>query len=213
MIQVYYAYTDILQDTKIDNFIARLSSKTKSKLFALKRKEDRDLLIISSILLSKLLKDSGNNGYKLTDMQYSATGRPFFEGSSFDFNISHTDCCATVAFAENQIIGIDIEKIKEIDLADFENIFPKNVWDRIHASSNKNLSFYHYWTLMESALKADGRGLSLISSNKIQIRNNHVLIDGKEWFPEHLSFDPTISCCITSNRNMKAININNMISI
>lgn len=213
MIQIYYAYTDIIQNTNLDSLIAQLSSKNRSKLTSLRRKEDRDLLLVSSILLSKLLKDSGKNNFKLSDLQYSGEGRPYFEEAGFDFNISHTDDCAMVAFSENHRIGIDIEKINEVDLSDFANIFPKNVWEEIYSSGNKKLSFYHYWTLVESALKADGRGISLISTDKIQLISNQVLIDGKKWFSQHQNFDPTISCCITSNKEIEAINMKRILSI
>jgi 4'-phosphopantetheinyl transferase len=207
MIQIYYAYTDILQNTNLDCFIAQLSFKTKSKYFALKRKEDKDLLIISSILLSKLLDENVQNDLKLSDLQYSNTGRPFFADSRFDFNISHTDNCAAVAYSQNCRIGIDIEKINDVNFSDFENIFSEKEWNLIYSSDNKNETFYNYWTLLESALKADGRGLSLISSNKIAICNDQVFIDGTVWFSKRILFDSSISCCISSNRKIEDINI------
>lgn len=207
MIQIYYAYTDILQNTNLDCFIAQLSFKTKSKYFALKRKEDKDLLIISSILLSKLLDENEPNDLKLSDLKYSVSGRPFFADSRFDFNISHTDNCAAVAYSQNCRIGIDIEKINDVNFSDFENIFSEKEWNLIYSSDNKNETFYNYWTLLESALKADGRGLSLISSNKIAIHNDQVFIDGTMWFSKHIFFDSSISCCISSNRKIEDINI------
>jgi 4'-phosphopantetheinyl transferase len=207
MIQIYYAYTDIIQDTNLDSFIAQLSSKNQSKFYTYKRKEDRDLLILSSILLSMHLKDSGINEHILSDMQYSAEGRPYFAGASFDFSVSHTENCAIVAFSENQRLGIDIEKIKDVDFLHFKNIFSKDEWDQINTSNNKTTAFYSFWTLLESAIKADGRGLSLITSDKILIKNNQVFINGKQWFSEHKNFDPSISCCITSDKKIEAINL------
>ena len=207
MIQIYYAYTDILNNINLDQFIAQLSFKTKSRYFALKRKEDKDLLILSAILLSKLLAENVPNDLKLSDLKYNAAGRPFFEDSTFDFNISHTDNCAAVAYSQNCSIGIDIEKIKDVDFSDFENIFSEKEWNLIYSSDNKNKTFHNYWTLLESALKADGRGLSLISSNKIALSNDQVFIDGTVWFSKHIFFDSSISCCISSNRKIEDINI------
>ncbi len=207
MIQIYYANTNIIQNANLDSIVSQLSSKNKTRLCSFRRKEDRELLLVSSILLVKLLEDSGNSDYKLSDIQYSAAGKPYFEGSNFDFNISHTDDCAVVAFAVNRRIGIDIEKIKDIDLSDFENILPINLWDQIHLSGNKIRTFYHYWTLLESALKADGGGLSLVSSGKVLIKNNCVILDGKHWFSEHMNFDPLFSCCLSSDKEIEAVNM------
>lgn len=213
MIQVYYAYTDILQKKNLNIYIEMLSPKTKSKLAGLKRSEDKDLLLLSSLLLSKLLQENGHADYNQIDLQYSDSGRPFFADSPFDFNISHTANCAAVAYSENRRIGLDIEKIMEIDFSDFEYLFSKKEWDKINSSTNKNRTFFHYWTLLESALKADGRGLPLISSDKILIRDDMVYIDGKQWFSEHKLFDPSISCCITSDRKIEAISMNRILSI
>jgi 4'-phosphopantetheinyl transferase len=213
MIQIYYAYTDILLENDLDSFIEMLSANTKAKLVRLKRKEDKDLLLLSTRLLSKLLVDNEHDDYSLMDLKYSNSGRPFFADSWFDFNISHTDNCAAVAYSENCRIGIDIEKIIDLDYSDFENLFSQKEWEKINSSTNKNRTFYHYWTLLESALKADGRGLPLISSDKIVINNDKVYIDGKQWFSEHQLFDPSIACCITSDRKIEAINMKRMLSI
>ena len=207
MIQIYYAYSDILKECIPANLTAQLSLSVKSKLAGFKRDEDKLLLLASMALLSKILLENGHNNYKLCDLQYSDTGRPFFPDSPFDFNISHTENCAVVAFSENCRVGIDIETIKDVDFSDFENIFSENVWDKISSSDNKIRMFYYYWTLLESAVKADGRGLSLIPSKTIVIVNDQIIIDGKEWFSHHKDFDLTMSCCVTSNNQNEVIEL------
>ncbi len=213
MIQIYYAYTDILKGSDLDNLIAQLSLNDKLKLAGLKRNEDKLLLLTSLILLSKVLFENGYNDYKLCDLKYSNTGRPFFPDSPFDFNISHTDNCSAVVFSENGRVGIDIERIKDVDFADFENIFSEEVWNNIHSSEVKLRKFYYYWTLLESAVKADSRGLSLISAKKLVITNDQVIIDCKKLFSYHNDFSPTISCCITSDKKHETINSQELQSI
>lgn len=207
MIHCYYAYTDLIQNRNLDGFIARLSSRARSKLEGLKRREDQDLLILSYILLSKLLQEFTSNNFELSEIQYTEAGRPYFKDSSFDFTISHSDNCVAVALAENRSIGIDIEKIVEVDFSDFTTVFSRNEWDKIEASADRNGTFYSYWTLLESVLKADGRGLPLLSSNAISMQNDQVFIDGTAWFSQHLYYDPTIACCLSSNKELKDIHI------
>ena len=99
MVQIFYAHTDTLLNGDSDKFIEQLSPQTRSRLSLLKRLEDRQLLLLSIILLSKALNKNGYEEIKLKDMQYSTMGRPYFKDSPFDFNISHTDNCAAFVFS------------------------------------------------------------------------------------------------------------------
>lgn len=205
MIQVCYAYTDLLPKGKLDDLIAALSERNQSKWAGYKRWEDKQLLLASSELLARVLLENGYPDYKLYDLKYTDEGRPFFPGAPFDINISHTEHCTAVAFSENGRVGIDIETIKAVDFSDFDLVFTKEVWDRIHASKKENLMFYHFWTLLESAVKADGRGLSNISFRNTILRDDQVILDGEVWFPHHQDFDPTIACCVSSNKRNETV--------
>ena len=213
MITVYFANTSIIQKTDPECLKVLLSPDSKSKLAGLKREVDRNLLLTTSVLLTQMLFENGFKSYKTCDLQYSNTGRPFFSDSPFDFNISHTDNCAAVVFSENCRVGIDIERIKEVGLQDFENIFSKEVWNIIHSSGNKIRKFYYYWTQLESAIKADGRGLSLVPSGNIEIGDDRVLIDGINWFSHHNDISTAISCCIASDKEEKNIHFRELNSL
>lgn len=205
MIQVYYAFTDFLPEGRLDDLITTLSERNQSKWAGYKRREDKLLLLSSSALLAKVLLENGYPDYKLCGLQYTEEGRPFFPDAPFDFNISHTERCTAVAFSENGRVGIDIETIKEVDFSDFDLVFTKEVWDKIHASKNENQMFHHFWTQLESAVKADGRGLSNISFKNTILRNDQVILDGKVWFSHHQDFDPSITCCVTSNKRNETV--------
>ena len=213
MMQIYYAYANVLLNGNIDNFTGQLSLKTKSKLFLLKRDEDRHLLLTSLILLSKALYENGYDAFMLNTMEYDKTGRPFFPNSPFDFNISHTDNCAALAFSKERRVGIDVEKIKDIDFSDFTNFFTGEQWDDINSAKDKFGRFYYYWTLIESGVKADGRGLSLISNKSIKLLNGDLFIDNVKWFYNHYNFDQSIACCVTTDKRNESYEIKNIVSI
>lgn len=200
MIQLYYSYTDILLNVNTNNYIGQLSPMIKSRLSLLKRVEDQQLLLLSIILLSKALYQNGYDVFNLKDLQYSEAGRPYFKDSPFDFNISHTENCAAVVFSKDCRVGIDIEKIKEIDFSDFTNFFTMEQWEDINNAKDKYRKFYYYWTLIESGVKADGRGLSLITDKNIKLLKGELFIGNTKWFYNHFDFDPAISCCIVTGR-------------
>ena len=207
MIRVYYAYTDLLPKGKLDDLLTTLSERNQSKWAGYKRLEDKLLLLASSAVLAKVLLENGYPDYKIGDLQYTVEGRPFFPNAPFDFNISHTERCTAVAFSEKGSVGIDIETIKAVDFSDFDLVFTKEVWDKIHASNNENQMFFHFWTLLESAVKADGRGLSKISFKNILLQDNHVILDGNVWFSHHQDFDSSITCCLTSNKQNETVEL------
>src|SRR5512133_2852529 len=99
MIKIYFASTDLIQETDQNNLTEQLSPLSKSRLTSLKRDEDKNLLLTSSALLTHVIWENGHNDYKTCDLQYSEEGRPFFPGSRFDFNLSHTDNCVAIAFS------------------------------------------------------------------------------------------------------------------
>jgi 4'-phosphopantetheinyl transferase len=210
MIQLYYAYTDIIVNSNTDDLSEQLPFNAKSKLQHYKKDTDKHLLLASMVLLLKLLKDNGCIEFQLKDLEYTEAGRPFFPGSHFDFNISHTDNCAAVVFSKDCRLGIDIEKILETDFADFTDYFTPKQWNDIYSSTDKLSRFYYYWTLFESAVKADGRGLSIISEKKVKLVNSNLFIENTEWFCKHYNFDSSISCCITADKNNELCSIKNI---
>jgi 4'-phosphopantetheinyl transferase len=211
MIQVYYAYTSILQKINKQLLINQLSKIARIKYEGYKRKEDKDLLLTSAYLLSQLLIKTGNDQYKIQDLQYSLTGRPSFKGAMFDFNISHTATCAVLAFSDKTKLGVDIEYVKPIDFNDFSTIFTKEIWHKIYSSENKLKCFYDYWTLYESAVKADGRGIVLVESGKLMIIGSSVFIEGEQWYTHPILIDFRFSCTLSSRIQYSEILVQEMI--
>ena len=207
MIQVYYASTGIIKKKNTEDLISGLPLKARSKMEGFKRSEDKYLLLTSLFLLSKALFENGYNNYDLRDLEYDHFGRPFFSDSPFDFNISHTADIAVVVFSVNCRVGIDIERNADVDLSDFRTMFAAEQWNKIDSSENKYSTFFYYWTLLESAVKADGRGLSLISSNQTEIIKDQIIIDGEKWFSWHINIDPTIVCCVSSDKESEKIEL------
>ena len=104
-------------------------------------------------------------------------------------------------------MGVDIEVKTQPELSDFEGVFPPSVYKEIASSDDKNELFYRYWTMLESAIKADGRGLWLIDSKVVQIENGNIVINGKTWFSSKLNINPLISCNISSERENKTTEV------
>jgi 4'-phosphopantetheinyl transferase len=160
------------------------------------RWEDRQACMLGYLMLQEALQKRDHTVGYLKDLWIDRFGRPYV-AEGVDFNISHTDGWVTCAVADHGRIGIDIEKIRPIDLWDFKDHMSRVQWQRIKESGNPYETFYDFWTLKESVLKADGRGLS-VPLEQVENRGNKVVLEGKTWHVKKLCIVESSSCHLAS---------------
>ncbi|HET9131206.1 MAG TPA: 4'-phosphopantetheinyl transferase superfamily protein [Terriglobia bacterium] len=112
-------------------------------------------------------------------------GKPFLMEPSvpIQFNLSHSGNLAAIVVTSNIRCGIDIEKIRpEVsDRAIAERFFCKreNEWLQCLPEAQRIQGFYRLWSVKESILKADGKGLSIplsdIDTSDVLSRNSSVV--------------------------------------
>ena len=96
-----------------------------------------------------------------------AHGKPFLKSSSMpiQFNLSHSGIRAALVVTRNMRCGIDIEQVRsEIsEQAIAERFFcaRENQWLQSLPTEQRNLGFFRLWSVKESILKAEGKGLSI----------------------------------------------------
>ena len=79
---------------------------------------------------------------------------------NLDFNISHSDEFVILAMSNRLRVGIDIEKIRDIDIDLISyNCFSNKEKKYLKEKNDKLVNFFKIWTLKESYLKALGCGL------------------------------------------------------
>ena len=100
---------------------------------------------------------------------YSTAGKPFLQradgASGPHFNVSHSGEIALVAFCANAELGIDVERVRDIE--DTESIVRRffcaeevEQWVELPAHLRQK-AFYDCWTRKEAIVKALGGGLSV----------------------------------------------------
>jgi 4'-phosphopantetheinyl transferase len=94
-------------------------------------------------------------------------GKPFLQTPSIpvQFNLSHSGLRAALVVTRNMRCGIDIEHVRsEIsDQAIAARFFcaRENEWLQSLPSDQRILGFFRLWSVKESILKADGKGMSI----------------------------------------------------
>src|SRR5665213_3335994 len=124
-------YTEINHQWSEQEFadkLVLLPAKLRQQVLRKRQWKDRQLSIAGKLLLLQVMKELACQS-TLPDLQYNAYHRPYFDNWP-DFNIAHSGnmviCCGT----DNGQTGIDIEQVKDIDLADYTDYFTPNEWDK-----------------------------------------------------------------------------------
>lgn len=137
-------------------------------------------------------------------------GKPILrEPEGINFNISHSGNWVACVIDDNPV-GIDVEIIKPIDLKIAERFFSRDEYLSIMRQSEemKLMYFYKLWTLKESYIKMEGKGLYIpLSSFTIRIVDNNagVTIEDKiqECYFNQFDIDKNVVCSVsTKNNNM-----------
>lgn len=94
-------------------------------------------------------------------VEYSSAGKPFCN-FPYQFSLSHSDKWVVCGLGNGEI-GVDIEKIENIDLQIAAAFFAKQEIEDIFSLplSDQKIYFYDLWTLKESYIKTIGVGLSM----------------------------------------------------
>lgn len=186
-----------LPDNLYKELLNKIPIQLQEKNARFVRWQDRHAHLFGKVLLQELLMQFGYDQDCLHNILYTQYNRPYIEGN-IDFNISHSGEYVVCVAAEAIKTGIDIEKIRAIDFDNFKNTMTNEQWKEIEASNHPVKTFFNYWSLKESVIKADGRGLN-ISLKNIQVRDNTVRCNNQLWYLKELNIDSNYSTYLTTS--------------
>lgn len=125
--------------------------------------KDRQAYVLGKMLIKAAFALVGHP-ISLSNIRYTAYHRPYVAGM-MDFNITHAGGYVACAIAEQGRVGIDLEEVKEINLADFEGQFCTSELSAMYAAQDPKAVFFSYWTRKEAVVKAHGTGLNFPLKN------------------------------------------------
>lgn len=152
-----------LTDDLFDRLLALLTLEKQEKIkrFVFRMDALRSLVaeLLSRYLIGITLQINNNE----IQFEVNRYGKPFVKGSTnFHFNVSHAGTWIVCAI-DTQPIGVDVEKIKEIDLKLADHFFSKKEQQDLHRLPylEQQSYFFDLWCLKESYIKMVGKGLSI----------------------------------------------------
>lgn len=140
-----------------------VSEEKRERILRFHRFEDAQRTLLGDVLSRYALCKRFNLQNKDLVFGVNEYGKPLLPGfQDVHFNISHSGPWVVCA-VDDQPVGIDVEIIKPMDFKIAERFFSKDEYRSLmNQPEEKKLHyFYRLWTLKESYIKAEGKGLSI----------------------------------------------------
>jgi 4'-phosphopantetheinyl transferase len=207
MIDIYSACFKTRFPTQLmSKWLLTLPVSTRAKIRQYHRWQDQQASLLGKLLLREALVANGAAADCLEQLQLDSYGRPHL-GDKGDFNISHSGEFVLCARTSAGKVGVDVERVRALDISEFQRYFSPENWLEIIGEENPLRSFFDHWTMRESVIKADGRGLSIPLANLV-VKNGTMALDGKKWFLQKLDLAPGYCCHLATDRADYEIRMN-----
>lgn len=186
MIYLYQSdYLPVSKNASAKDLIGNLPEIMHERALRYKSEQAGYNFILGRMLLKEGLKNLGMLK-EFENLQYHPGGKPFLK--DVFFSISHSDTKVVCAITSEGEIGIDIEKIKQVELESFKAFFTEKEWAEINSASSPLDKFYWFWTRKESIVKALGVTLSHLHKIEVDATKDHFIENGKMWYLKDLHF-------------------------
>lgn len=221
-IKIYcYQYNKDLSEKQKQKLLKVLNIFEREKVKNFKQSLDADISLISRFLLRSILSPLVNKKPEEIEFSYNEYNRPYVGG--LDFNLSHSGNRIVIVTNQQGRVGVDIEKIRLVEMSLAQICFTKEEMNHVVYKNNFNLdNFFQLWTLKESFIKADGKGMSyplldfffeIDKKIRINFKNDNL---ENNWQFKVFDIDPEykMSVCFEGMNRIKAIKqINNLENI
>lgn len=160
MLEIYHYDISGMSDEEIEKMYLGSDKNRKEKADKLKKDEKKKLSIAAGDLVRSVISKKFNIDKKDVRFRVEKGGKPHIEGIDVNFSISHSGTIALCAIADSPV-GIDIEKIRDMDLSVAKKHFAPDEQDYVFEKmSLSRQRFFEVWTRKEAYVKMLGRGIS-----------------------------------------------------
>lgn len=205
---------------KLLNFV---SEEKKERISRFHWFEDAQRSLFGDVLVRYAICKRLNNNNSELVFGANEYGKPvLLKPNEIHFNISHSGNWVVCAVDDNAV-GIDVETVKPIDIKIAERFFSRNEYTSLQNQPKEmRLKFFYIiWTLKESYIKMEGKGLSIpLNSFTIEIKHNDISVSVNNerqafyFYQSFLNSDTVYAVCTLSSNINKSIywNIENFLN-
>ncbi|MBF0622400.1 MAG: 4'-phosphopantetheinyl transferase superfamily protein [Magnetococcales bacterium] len=165
------------------------------KMNRYRRWQDQQAAILGKWLLIQGLNRVGGRCDLLKTLFLTAYGRPCFDASSIDFNISHSGNSVVCAIGKSVRVGVDVEVERHCMLNNFQSMLPDWMWLDVQNAQDKHSAFFSLWTQVEAVLKAEGIGLRADIKAVKRVSECRIALD-QTWKMHTTKLDEDTHCAV-----------------
>lgn len=160
MIKLTYADVDDMTPDLYSKILARLPAERRARAEGYAFEKDKYLSAAAGLLLCLALKERGID-YSSAKICLGEYGKPYIEGKSIKFSLSHSGKIAVCALGDEEV-GVDVQKIVSLRAGMAEKICSEAELNALKFIGNEEAAeeIIRLWTAKESAVKYLGLGLS-----------------------------------------------------
>ena len=152
-----------ISDFTFRKLLSKTSREKQERIKKLAKPDDVKRVLFADILLRSVLKNELQISNEKIEYENNEYGKPFLKGDyGLYFNLSHAGDWVVCAI-DNELIGIDIEKIYPVGFEIAARFFSEEEYKMLMEKPIEEHQpfFFDIWTLKESYIKAIGKGLTL----------------------------------------------------
>ncbi|MBQ6898488.1 MAG: 4'-phosphopantetheinyl transferase superfamily protein [Clostridia bacterium] len=169
--EIYTLDIKRISRTDIDAAYFSMSPERRKKCDGLRNQSDKDLCIVSDMLLRRVLSEK--LGISPSELVFAVTdkGKPYLESGAYHFSVSHSGDIAAVAVNRACPVGIDVEKIRPVSARILLRFFSEGdarfvlggsrIENGIIEDREMMIRFFKVWTYKEAFVKMTGEGIGV----------------------------------------------------
>lgn len=206
LVEVYACRINFNKSSEeIDRMLSAAPDWRKIEAQKFKMAEDTVRCLAAYLLASKVIAEKANCGRSDVKVRRGKFGKlELLYPDGLCFNISHSGNWVVCA-VDSESVGIDVERIKPINLNIAKRFFDREEFDYImkQPESSRLDAFYETWTLKESYIKAIGTGFHktpgsfcvVRDGSKVSVRDDEAQNSG--WILKRLHFNGDYALSVT----------------
>ena len=192
-----------------------LPENLRANILKYQDRREQALRMGGKLLLSQMLQYFNLGHLSLENIQKSGNNKPYFPSSGFQFNVAHSGNICICAGAMQTHLGVDIEQIKPINIAQFSPYLTEKEQLLLSESPTPMDAFYKIWVKKEAVLKVTGNTLDEQFLNKTETQEGPVKWNKRIIYTEYLHLEEHYIACLASDNTIdtktlvvKKVNLN-----
>lgn len=203
MIDVRHCHIHHFKNDLFEKYLTSLPAFMQQDICRYKMLKDRQSRLLARLMIQQYLQEKKYDG-TLDSWQKTIDEKPFIANGPA-FNITHSGDIVAVAFSD-QSIGIDIEKISDVDVQGLSTYLHHQEKIYIDRASDKQDAFFTIWAKKEAYLKATGKGIAS-GLSKMSVVEDIVSGDSEHWYLREIVLDQAYKCYVCAPNVVHVVNV------